>query len=49
MEVPRIRHGKRQTLNTLTGEEAYPLAKFLRSEKNKKNSWVPRLPSIYAH
>jgi len=46
VEVPRIRHGKRQTLNTLTGEEAYPLAKFLRSEKN---SWVPRLPSIYAH
>jgi len=33
MEVPRIRHGKRQTLDTLISEEAYLLAKFLRSER----------------
>ncbi len=43
VEIPRIKHGKRQTLDTLICEEALLLAKFLRGERD---SWVPRLPSI---
>ena len=43
VEVPRIKHGKRQTLDTLICEEALLLAKYLRGERN---SWVPRLPLI---
>jgi CRISPR/Cas system-associated endonuclease Cas1 len=33
VEVPRIRHGSKQTLDTLINEEAYLLAQFLRNEK----------------
>jgi hypothetical protein len=40
VEVPRIRHGSRQTVETLINEEALLLAKFLRDE-NKV--WIPRL------
>lgn len=40
VEIPRIRHGKRQTLDTLISEEALLLAKFLRDEKK---FWIPRL------
>jgi CRISPR-associated protein Cas1 len=43
VEVPRIRHGKRQTLDTLICEEALLLAKYLRGERN---CWVPRLPLV---
>jgi hypothetical protein len=43
VEIPRIRHGKRQTLDTLISEEALLLAKFLR---NERKDWTPRLPSI---
>jgi CRISPR-associated protein Cas1 len=43
VEVPRIRHGMRQTLDTLICEEALLLAKYLRGERN---CWVPRLPSV---
>jgi hypothetical protein len=42
VEVPRIRHGSRQTLDTLINEEAYLLAKFLRHERE---TWVPRIAS----
>jgi len=41
VEIPRIRHGKRQTLDTLITEEALLLAKYLR---NEQNSWIPRIP-----
>jgi len=44
VEIQRIKHGKRQTLDTLICEEALLLAKYLRGERN---CWVPRLPSIY--
>jgi CRISPR-associated protein Cas1 len=40
IEITRIRHGKRQTLDTLINEEALLLAKYLRNEKKE---WVPRL------
>lgn len=40
VEIPRIRHGKKQTLETLINEEAYLLAKFLRKERK---DWNPRI------
>lgn len=43
VEIPRIRHGRRQTLDTLISEEALLLAKFLRDERKE---WTPRLPTI---
>ncbi|MFC1804002.1 CRISPR-associated endonuclease Cas1 [Thermoproteota archaeon] len=39
VEVPLIRHGKRQRIETLINEEALLLAKYIRNE-NKE--WVPR-------
>jgi len=44
VQIPRMKHGKRQSLDTLICEEALLLAKFLRGECSV---WVPRLPSIY--
>jgi hypothetical protein len=43
VEIQRIKHGKRQILNTLISEEALLLAKFLRNERKE---WTPRLPSL---
>jgi hypothetical protein len=40
VEVPRIRIGKRQTIDTLINEEALLLAKYLRDERK---TWVPRI------
>jgi CRISPR-associated protein Cas1 len=40
VEVPRIRVGKRQELETLINEEAMLLAKFLRDEREE---WIPRI------
>lgn len=40
VEVPRIRTGKKQTIETLINEEALLLAKFLRGEKK---IWIPRI------
>ena len=40
VEIPRIKHGKRQTLGTLINEEAFLLAKYLR---NEKKDWIPRI------
>jgi len=45
VEIPRIRHGSRQILDTLINEEAYLFAKFLRHERE---TWVPRIPSARA-
>jgi CRISPR-associated endonuclease Cas1 len=39
VEIPRMRHGRRQTLETLINEEAYLLAKYLRKELT---AWNPR-------
>ena len=44
VEIPRIRHGKRQTFDTLISEEALLLAKFLRHERE---TWIPRITSLY--
>jgi hypothetical protein len=43
VEIPRIKFGKRQTLETLISEEALLLAQYLRSEKK---DWNPRIPTI---
>ena len=40
VKVPRIKHGSRQTLETLIREEALLLAKFLRDEIM---NWTPRV------
>ena len=40
VEVPRIMHGNRQTVETLICEEALLFAKFLR---NERDSWCPRI------
>jgi len=46
VEIPRIRIGKRQTLDTLISEEALLFAKFLRNERKE---WKPRIPTINVH
>ena len=43
VEIPRIKHGKKQTLDTLINEEALLLAKYLR---NEIKTWNPRMLSI---
>jgi CRISPR-associated protein Cas1 len=43
VEIPRIRFGKRQTLETLISEEALLLAQYLR---NEMQDWNPRTPHI---
>jgi CRISPR-associated protein Cas1 len=40
VEIPRIRHGKKQPLETLINEEALLLARYLRNEKKE---WRPRV------
>jgi hypothetical protein len=44
VEIPRIRHGKKQTFETLINEEALLLAKYLRIEKEEE--WKPRITVI---
>jgi CRISPR-associated protein Cas1 len=41
VELPRIKVGKRQTIQTLLNEEAQLFAMYLRGERS---TWVPRLP-----
>jgi CRISPR/Cas system-associated endonuclease Cas1 len=41
VEIPRIRHGKKQTFETLINEEALLLAKFLRKERKEWKANVP--------
>ncbi|MCJ7633555.1 CRISPR-associated endonuclease Cas1 [Candidatus Bathyarchaeota archaeon] len=43
VQVPRIRYGSEQTIDTLINEEAYLFAKFLRHERE---TWVPRIASL---
>jgi len=43
VEIPRIKHGKKQTLDTLISEEALLLAKYLRNERKE---WKPRIPTL---
>ena len=43
VEVPRIRVGKRQTIETLINEEAWLFAKYLR---NERKTWKPRIVNL---
>jgi len=43
VEIPRMKVGKRQTLETLINEEALLLANYLR---NDENTWIPRVGSV---
>jgi CRISPR/Cas system-associated endonuclease Cas1 len=40
VEIPRIRMGKKQEIETLINEEALILARFLR---NEQRTWKPRI------
>lgn len=40
VEIPLIRYGKKQKIETLINEEALLFAKYLR---NEKNDWIPRI------
>lgn len=41
---PRLRHGFKQTLDTLICEEATLFAKYLKD--GKKKEWNPRIPEL---
>jgi len=41
-EIPAMRHGESQAVETLISEDASLLARYLR---NEKNAWVPRAPT----
>jgi CRISPR-associated protein Cas1 len=43
VEVPRVKHGSKQEIESLINEEAMLLAKYLRNEKSE---WIPRIPKI---
>jgi CRISPR/Cas system-associated endonuclease Cas1 len=43
VEVPRIRIGERQEIETLINEEAFLFAKYLRGEKTH---WKPRIAEL---
>jgi hypothetical protein len=42
VEIPRIKVGRRQSIETLIHEETMLLAKFLRDERE---TWIPRIAS----
>jgi hypothetical protein len=41
VDVPRLKYGDRQSINSLINEEITLLGKYLRDEKKK---WHPRIP-----
>jgi hypothetical protein len=43
VEVPRIKHGDKQTVETLINEEVLLFAQYLR---NEKQAWIPRTASL---
>jgi CRISPR-associated protein Cas1 len=43
VDIPRIKHGNKQTVDTLISEETFLLAKYLR---NESKDWKPRIPNI---
>ena len=46
VEIPRIKVGKRQTLETLINEETLLFARYLRKEGK---TWIPRIPKNVAY
>lgn len=43
VQVPRMKVGQKQTLETLINEEALLLAKYLRDERK---TWIPRIHQL---
>ncbi len=43
VEIPRMKVGAKQTIETLINEEALLLAKYLRHERK---DWIPRLVNL---
>jgi CRISPR-associated protein Cas1 len=43
IEVPRMKVGNRQEIETLINEEAFLFAKYLR---NERINWIPRIPTV---
>lgn len=43
VDIPRIKHGNKQTIDTLISEETFLLAKYL---GNELKDWKPRIPNI---
>ena len=43
VEIPRVRMGKQQEIETLVSEEAFLFAAYLRNEKDQ---WVPRIVKL---
>lgn len=44
VEIPLLRYGRRQAIETLINEEALLLAKYLRDEKT---DWTPRIVMVH--
>jgi len=45
IDIPRIKIGKKQTIETLINEEALLFAKFLR---NENRTWNPRIGWVFS-
>ena len=43
VEIPAMRHGKSQAIETLINEEGLLLAKYLR---NENKTWTPRIATV---
>ena len=43
IDLPRIKHGKRQAFETLINEEALLFAKYFR---NEIKGWIPRIVNV---
>lgn len=43
VEIPRVKHGNKQTVETLISEEARLFAQYLR---NERQSWNPKTASL---
>jgi hypothetical protein len=43
VEVPRVRHGNKSSIETLINEEALLLGMYLR---NEKKDWIPRIACL---
>jgi hypothetical protein len=43
VEIPRMKHGRRQTVETLINEEAFLFAQYLRDEHD---TWIPRISNL---
>jgi CRISPR-associated protein Cas1 len=43
VEIPRMKHGKRQTVETLINEEVFLFARYVRDEHE---TWIPRIANL---